>query len=413
MYYFSKTIKATRRSVIFFLIIALCISTFHAISAKASISNVYLVPPQKNAVAGQPTRFTLFVQNGGTTDIVSTDYNSVMVSLSADGQTHRVKAMGVGIPPGGTVTVPAAGFAKLTYEFELPRDMTGTVHMALADVNAGTVMFTAGAPVIPQTREEKISSQGQLVIGEKQEEFQPFLKNLSAYEPVYFLFGVDPGREKSKFQVSFKYKLFNAPFGSQGLNSVLDGFHLAYTQTSFWDLRSNSKPFDDSSYKPELFYLVPKIDLELPWVKIFGIQGGFQHESNGKGGDESRSTNYIYIKPIMAISLFDNAYLTVAPKLWIYVMNEDETNPDLADYRGYFDLQVQAGVPMGLSLDTHTRWADAGPSIQADLSYPLTSFFNNGLNLYLHFQYFNGYAERLKAYNEKEEIFRIGFSLSR
>jgi outer membrane phospholipase A len=68
---------------------------------------------------------------------------------------------------------------------------------------------------------------------------------------------------------------------------------------------------------------------------------------------------------------------------------------------------------MGLCLDTHTRWAEAGPSIQADLSYPLTSFFNNGLNLYLHFQYFNGYAERMKAYNEKEEIFRIGFSLSR
>ncbi len=193
----------------------------------------------------------------------------------------------------------------------------------------------------------------------------------------------------------------------------MDGFHLAYTQTSYWDLKSDSKPFDDSSYKPELFYLVPKIDLNLPWVKIFGVQGGFQHESNGKGGDDSRSTNYIYIKPIMAISLFDEAYLTVAPKLWMYVMNEDETNPDLADYRGYFDLQVQAGVPMGLCLDTHTRWAKAGPSIQADLSYPLTSFFNNGLNLYLHLQYFNGYAERLKEYKAKEEIFRIGFSLSR
>ena len=116
----------------------------------------------------------------------------------------------------------------------------------------------------------------------------------------------------------------------------------------------------------------------------------------------------------MAISLFDEAYyLTIAPKLWVYVMNEDDNNPDLADFRGYFDLQVQAGKPMGLCLDTHTRWAEAGPSIQADLSYPLTSFFNNGLNLYLHLQYFNGYAERLKEYSSKEEIFRVGFSLSR
>ena len=413
MQYFSKTIQTTRRSAIFFVILALCISTCHVMSANASTSHVYIVPPPKNAVAGQPTRFTLFVQNTGTTDIISTDYASVMVELSADGQTHSVKAVGVEHNPDGTVTIPAGGFAKLTYEFELPQEMTGTVSLALEDANAGPVLFAAGAPVETQEGEKKITSQGQLVIGEKQEEFQPFLKNLSAYEPVYFLFGVDPGREKSKFQVSFKYKLFNKPFDSQGLNSLLDGFHLAYTQTSYWDLKSDSKPFDDSSYKPELFYLVPKIDLELPWVKLFGIQGGFQHESNGKDGDESRSTNYIYIKPIMAISLFDDAYLTVAPKLWFYVMNEDETNPDLADYRGYFDLQVQAGMPMGLCLDTHTRWAEAGPSIQADLSYPLTSFFNNGLNLYLHFQYFNGYAERLKAYDEKEEIFRIGFSLSR
>nr|WP_319495046.1 phospholipase A [uncultured Desulfobacter sp.] len=413
MYYFSNTIKTAILSVIFFVIIAFGADAFHLTPARASTSNIYIVPPQENAVASQPTRFTLFVQNTGTTDITSTDYASVMVALSSEGQTHRVKAVGVKSNPDGTVTIPAGGFAKLTYEFELPQEMTGTVSLALEEITSNPVLFAAAEPVEPQEREEKITGQGQLVIGEKQEEFQPFLKNLSAYEPVYFLFGVNPGREKSKFQVSFKYKLFNGPFGSQGLNSFLDGFHLAYTQTSFWDLSSDSKPFDDSSYKPELFYLVPKIDLNLSWVKIFGIQGGFQHESNGKGGDESRSTNYIYIKPIMAISLFDDAYLTVAPKLWVYAMNDDETNADLADYRGYFDLQVQAGVPMGLCLDTHTRWAEAGPSIQADLSYPLTSFFNNGLNLYLHFQYFNGYAERLKAYEEKEEIFRIGFSLSR
>ncbi len=394
-----------------FVILTLGADPFHLTSAAASTSNLFIVPPQENAVAGQSTRFTLFIQNTGTEDIMSKDYDSVAVALQLDDQEHIVEAIGVETASDGMVTVPAGGFAKRTYEFKLPQDMAGTVSLSLKDFNSHAVLFAAGPAVQPQAGEKE--SQGQLVIGEKQDEFQPFLKNLSAYEPVYFLFGVDPGREKSKFQVSFKYKLFNAPFDSRGLNSLLDGLHLAYTQTSYWDLKSNSKPFDDSSYKPEVFYLVPKIDLELPWVKIFGIQGGFQHESNGKGGDDSRSTNYMYIKPIMSISLFDEAYLTVAPKLWMYVMNEDETNPDLADYRGYFDLQIQTGMPMGLCLDTHTRWAEAGPSIQADLSYPLTSFFNNGLNLYLHLQYFNGYAERLKEYDSKEEIFRIGFSLSR
>ncbi|WP_319576796.1 phospholipase A [uncultured Desulfobacter sp.] len=409
----SYPLKSTWLMAVFFVILALDAVSLHLNSARADTSNIYIVSPQGNAVAGQPTRFTLFVQNSGTTDVISKDYDSVMVTVGLNDQTRVVKAICMETAPDGTVTVAAGGFAKLTYEFELPQDMTGTVSLTLEDFKSGPVLFAAGPPVEPQDLEEEHANQGQLVIGEKQNEFQPFLKNLSAYEPVYFLFGVDPGLEKSKFQVSFKYKLFNGPFDSQGLNSLVDGFHLAYTQTSYWDLKSKSKPFNDSSYKPELFYLVPKIDLELSWIKIFGLQGGFQHESNGKGGDDSRSTNYIYVKPIMAIPLFDEAYLTIAPKLWVYVMNEDDNNPDLADFRGYFDLQVQAGKPMGLCLDTHTRWAEAGPSIQADLSYPLTSFFNNGLNLYLHLQYFNGYAERLKEYSLKEEIFRVGFSLSR
>ncbi|MCG8549958.1 MAG: phospholipase A [Desulfobacterales bacterium] len=410
--YYPLNIK-TWYAAFLLIILILGADPLHSASAMAPTPNIFIVPPRQNAVAGQPTHFTLFIQNTGTEDIISKDYGSVMVALKLDGQAQVVEAIGVETGPDRMITVPAGGFAKLTYEFKLPRDMAGTVSLSLEGFKSPPVLFAAGPTVQPQAGEGENASQGQLVIGEKQDEFQPFLKNLSAYEPVYFLFGADPGREKSKFQISFKYKLFNGPFDSGGLNSLLDGFHLAYTQTSYWDLKSDSKPFDDSSYKPELFYLVPKIDLNLPWVKIFGVQSGFQHESNGKGGDDSRSTNYIYIKPIMAISLFDEAYLTVAPKLWMYVMNEDETNPDLADYRGYFDLQVQAGVPMGLCLDTHTRWAEAGPSIQADLSYPLTSFFNNGLNLYLHLQYFNGYAERLKEYDAKEEIFRIGFSLSR
>ncbi|NWH03754.1 phospholipase A [Desulfobacter latus] len=411
--YMSYALKTTRLMVVFFVVLALDAVALHLTSARACTSTTFLVPPRENAVAGQPTRFTLFVQNAGTTDVITTDYDSVMVTLRVNEQTHVVRAICMETAPGGTVTLPAGGFAKLTYAFELPQDMTGTISLTLDDFKSSPVLFAAVPPVEPQNREVESASQGQLVIGVKQNEFQPFLKNLSAYEPVYFLFGVDPGLKKSKFQVSFKYKLFNAPFDSRGLNSLVDGLHLAYTQTAYWDLKSTSKPFTDSSYKPELFYLVPKIDLALPWVKMFGVQGGFQHESNGKSGDDSRSTNYIYIKPIMEISLFDQAYLTVAPKLWTYVINEDESNPDLADYRGYFDLQIQAGKPMGLCLNTHTRWAEAGPSIQADLSYPLTSFFNNGLNLYLHFQYFNGYAERLKAYSLKEEIFRVGFSLSR
>jgi len=32
--------------------------------------------------------------------------------------------------------------------------------------------------------------------------FTPYLKDLSIYNPMYFLFGVDPGLDQSKFQFS-------------------------------------------------------------------------------------------------------------------------------------------------------------------------------------------------------------------
>ena len=37
--------------------------------------------------------------------------------------------------------------------------------------------------------------------------YQPYMINISAYEPIYFLFGADP--EDSKFQFSLKYRPFD------------------------------------------------------------------------------------------------------------------------------------------------------------------------------------------------------------
>ena len=117
------------------------------------------------------------------------------------------------------------------------------------------------------------------------------------------------------------------------------GFNLGYTQKSLWDLKSDSSPFEDTSYMPESFYLQDKIDLGVPWISAFGFQTGYQHESNGRDGDDSRSTNYLYFQPIMAFHLWDNYHLKIAPKAWLYVNNDDETNGDLDDYRGYYEIE--------------------------------------------------------------------------
>lgn len=242
--------------------------------------------------------------------------------------------------------------------------------------------------------------------------YQPYLVNLLPYEPTYFLMGVNP--EDSKFQLSFKYRPFDEDGSLDEFLPWITGTHMAYTQTSFWDLKSDSQPFEDTSYKPELFLLSKNLDPGWPGIKGLFMQSGVQHESNGRGGDLSRSSNFVYLKPTFILyNKVSQLGLLVAPRLWVYSGNDDQMNPDLKHYRGYFDLQVKAGHADGLVIDTHTRWAKHGASIQVDGTYPLDRFFNKNLDLYLQVQYTNSLAESLLHYQDRVHTLRIGFALVR
>ena len=252
-----------------------------------------------------------------------------------------------------------------------------------------------------------------LPLDESQILSQAFIDNFSVHEPMYFLLGVIPGMEQSKFQISFKYRLFNPEGFFSEFIPLLSGFHLGYTQRSIWDLKNDSKPFEDTSYMPEIFFMIPKIDLNIGCISAFGLEAGFEHESNGKGGDDSRSTNYLFFKPIVGVHLKGPLHLKIIPRVHRYVNNSESENDDLMDYRGYFDLEVGIVSPQGLALNSHLLWARKGPTVQLDLTYPMTRLLSKNLNLYLQAQYFSGYAETLLHYNERDDAFRLGFSLVR
>jgi phospholipase A1 len=241
--------------------------------------------------------------------------------------------------------------------------------------------------------------------------YQPYLENISAYEPIYFLVGVDPS--ESRFQFSFKYRFLNPRFSVVKRYHWIQGFHLAYTQTSFWDLKSRSQPFKDTSYKPELFFLTPNLlKKDFGFGKIF-FQTGYQHESNGREAEFSRSTNYLYFKPLFIFFNKKNKFgLQIAPKIWAYVGNDDDTNPDLMDYRGYFDLEIKAGMTKNFVIKSHFRSAKKGSSIRLDLTYPLNNLFEN-IDLYFQIQYVNALAESLINYKERTRAVRLGFSIVR
>lgn len=241
--------------------------------------------------------------------------------------------------------------------------------------------------------------------------YQPYLKNISSYKPIYFLVGIDPS--ETRFQFSFKYRFLNPGLAFVKEHHWIQGFHLAYTQTSFWDLEARSQPFKDTSYKPEVFFLTPNLLRKKDGSAHIFFQVGYQHESNGLDKDLSRSTNYLYLRPM--ISFYDTGSdlgIQIAPKLWTYVKNDEDTNSDLNDYRGYFDLEIKAGMAGGAVLEAHFQTARKGSSLYLDLTYPLSNLFKN-IDLYIQLQYVNALAESLIHYQQRTRSVRLGFAIVR
>lgn len=239
---------------------------------------------------------------------------------------------------------------------------------------------------------------------------QYFLKHILPYEPMYLLWGPDdPG---VKIQFSIMYRLFTFP---DGPGEILNGLHLGYTQTSLCDIRAESSPFKDSSYRPELLY---KKDWDLPAGRVIThltLQGGVMHESNGRDLFASRSVNIAYIRPSVRMGPASSWNLQLAPRMWTYLDSLSD-NPDLKDYRGYGDLRAILahgnGVVFSANLSMGQEWNHFGS--QFDLSYPSNELLPGlNLDLFLHAQYYTGFGESLLDYNHRTDAIRFGISLVR
>jgi phospholipase A1 len=149
------------------------------------------------------------------------------------------------------------------------------------------------------------------------------------------------------------------------------------------------------------------------WFRL-DLQGGAQHESNGKGGIDSRSLNIAYFKPTLTLGKSGSLQLSLAPRVWTY-LGDLSDNPDMKDYRGYADLRAVLGWSKGVQLSALGRLGDDAShgSLQLDLTYPMMKLLSGSFSVYLHAQYFTGYGESLLLYDRRETSFRVGFSLFR
>ena len=175
------------------------------------------------------------------------------------------------------------------------------------------------------------------------------------------------------------------------------------------------KTFPDSSYRPSVFFLDDDVS-QWPfrqWSRL-GFRAGFEHESNGKDGTQSRSISIGFVRPTFTFPLTDRYFVSISPKIYSYIEKQD--NPDMPYYRGYSDVLVKFGETGGIQLATTMRKGTGKDpySVELDLSIPLSTPKLGNLGGYLQLQYFDGYGESLLDYNRKDRSqFRIGLMITR
>ena len=237
---------------------------------------------------------------------------------------------------------------------------------------------------------------------------------LYTYEPSYF--ALEPAWAtrplNAKFQFSFAFRVAGPALPTAQGPLRPDGWYAAYSQTSFWDLQSESKPFLDSSYRPESWY-----HLGLPnpsWANAAGIEPGIGHESNGRSGPDSRSLNHVFLRTLAAWQV-DDLTVIVDPRVRSYTERED--NPDIAEYRGLFDLHaaVTQRNAWGLALTGRIGSQANRGSLMAELTHPLAPWTNNWMQGFLYVQGFVGTGETLLYYTERSSPPRVlfGFAITR
>ena len=212
-----------------------------------------------------------------------------------------------------------------------------------------------------------------------------------------------PGKEldnwEIKFQISFKVPVLTGVFNERAR------LHFAYSQISFWQAYdgSNSSPFRETNYEPELM-----LTLESDW-SLFGFRNrfnvlGLSHQSNGRAEPLSRSWNRLY-----ANLVFERDHLVLSFRPWwrIPEREEDDDNPDIEDYLGHAELRLlYAREERSRSALVRYNPSTGRGALQLDWTFPM----HDRLKGYL--QYFNGYGESLIDYDAQSHRIGIGVLLT-
>lgn len=365
--------------------------------------------PAAGIHAGSPATLFLVLRNPTADPIFHTPAPALDATLASSSKKWKVQLTHA---ESKEVKIDPARFVTLPYTLQIPSDAGGQLILQTADPSLALVLnITRQAaaadnpPPAPLGGFARESAASWLDTN--------FARNFGTHDPIYFLYGhKDPA---AKFQISFKYRLLGNPDDTDS-RSTTRGLYMAYTQRSLWDTRSESSPFHDTSYMPEIFFQssapapVSSQKFGFTWL---GWQAGFRHESNGKDGDNSRSLNIVYIRPAMLLGKINSWRLIFAPRLYAYIGDMSD-NPDMRQYRGYAEWLLSFGKNRCTELNAVARIGThfEHGSIELNLTHPIR-IVRADFETYLHLQYFKGYGESLRDYNQRASQLRLGISIAR
>jgi len=206
---------------------------------------------------------------------------------------------------------------------------------------------------------------------------------------------------ETQFQLSIKFPL------AVNLFNIVD-LYAAYTNRSFWQMfNENSAPFRETNHEPEAW-----LQFNNDW-KILGFKNaanhiGFVHQSNGRGGELSRSWDRVY-----ANFLFERKNFALSIKPWYRIPEngDDDDNPDITDFLGHYELRGMYKWNDHVFSVMSRNNLESGFSkgaLELSWSFPLGKYpYLKG-----YVQYFTGYGESLIDYDNYVNRIGIGLALT-
>ena len=407
-----------------------------ALAPGLALSAINLLPPGRTVDPSQPLRLSLIVT--GERDVRTYAVPEMLrVSLSPDlGAPTRIEMRRETVLP-DMLDLKPGEFIRVDFVGEVPANLRGRVRIDVTDLDApgmvvqlstpratavadaaappatvaaaGAADAPAPAPTPVATPESIPAPTTTLTVRSDNDPNRADEGRLTFLEPMYAIVGGGTD-SNANFQISFKLRVYEPE--DKNSRGILGNTYLGYTQNSFWDLTSDSKPFTDTNYAPSVFYFVPATGWRLGGNAV-GLAAGYEHESNGRDGLESRSIDILFARPYFRFGDTSGFHWSVSPKVYAYL--DKEENPEITQYRGYADLHVSYGKHDDWQLSTMLRSGTKSNTYSATVrgTYPLNRLVP-GLSGYFMAQFFNGYGENLLGYNERDSSsFRIGYAISR